>query len=300
MFSPRREAVPQPVAAIAPAPTPTASGSGGALRLDGASVLADVPPGPIRHLPAAVDALVPPVDPGVTCSLPQVLQGAALRASEFTDALERFTATETFLHDELDTNGAVRKSYNDSFQYLAALKWPRQDLMILTEMRNGRVSVSNLPVPFVTEGLPSIGLIFHAAHAPNFQFTCEGLGSWRGQPAWQVRFEQRPDRPAQIHDWSEKGHSYPAILKGRAWISTGAYHLLRVETDLVRPIPEVRLELHHMTIEYAAVKASNGKELWLPSYAEVYSRFRGRFFRQQHDFGGFVLFSVDSNEKIKQ
>ena len=167
-------------------------------------------------------------------------------------------------------------------------------------MRNGRVSVSNLPVPFVTEGLPSIGLVFHAAHTPNFQFTCEGLGHWRGQPAWQVRFEQRPDRPAQIHDWSEKGQSYPVILRGRAWISTGAYHLLRVETDLVKPIPEVRLELHHMTIEYAAVKSSNGKELWLPSYAEVYSRFRSRFFRQQHDFGDFVLFSVDANEKIKQ
>jgi tetratricopeptide (TPR) repeat protein len=288
VFSPRREAVPQPVSAIIPAPPPAAS------------VLADVPPGPIRHLPRGVDALVPPVDPGVACALPQVLQGAALRASEFTDALERFSSTETFVHDELDTGGAVRKSYNESFQYLAALKWPRPDLMILTEVRNGRVSVSNLPVPFVTEGLPSIGLVFHSAHAPNFQFTCEGLGSWRGQPAWQVRFEQRPDRPAQIHDWSEKGQSYPVILKGRAWISTGAYHLLRVETDLVKPIPEVRLELHHMTIEYAAVKASNGKELWLPSYAEVYSRFRGRFFRQQHDFGDFVLFSVDSNEKIKQ
>jgi tetratricopeptide (TPR) repeat protein len=287
MFSPQRDAVPIPVSAIAPAPAPAAS------------VLADVPHGPIRHLPSAVDALVPPVDAGVSCSLPQVLQGAALRAGEFTDALERFTATETFSHDDLDENGAVRKSYNDSFQYLAALKWPRRDLMILTEVRNGGIPVFNLPVPYVTEGLPSIGLVFHAAHAPNFQFTCEGLGSWRGQPAWQLHFEQRPDRPAQIHDWSEKGQSYPVILKGRAWISTGAYHLLRVETDLVKPIPEVRLELHHMTIEYAAVKASNGKELWLPSYAEVFSRFRGRFFRQQHDFGDFVLFSVDSNEKIK-
>jgi tetratricopeptide (TPR) repeat protein len=288
MFSPQREAVPTPVSAVAPAPAPTAS------------ILADIPRGPIRHLPSAVDALVPPVDAGVSCSLPQVLQGAALRAGEFTDALERFTATETFLHDDLDENGAVRKSYNESFQYLAALKWPRRDLMILKEVRNGGIPVYNLPVPYVTEGLPSIGLVFHSAHAANFQFTCEGLGRWRGQPAWQVRFEQRPDRPAQIHDWSERGQTYPVILKGRAWISTGAYHLLRVETDLVKPIPEVRLELHHMTIEYSAIKAANGKELWLPSYAEVYSRFRGRFFRQQHDFGDFILFSVDSNEKIKQ
>jgi tetratricopeptide (TPR) repeat protein len=287
MFTPQREAVPMPVSAVAPAPAPAAS------------VLADIPRGPIRHLPNGVDALVPPVDAGVACSLPQVLQGAALRAKEFTDALERFTATEAFSHDDLDENGAVRKSYNESFQYLAALQWPRRDLMILTEVRNGGIPVYNLPVPYVTEGLPSIGLVFHAAHAPNFQFTCEGLGRWRGQPAWQVRFEQRQDRPAQIHDWSEKGQTYPVILKGRAWISTGAYHLLRVETDLVKPIPEVRLELHHMTIEYSAIKAANGKELWLPSYAEVYSRFRGRFFRQQHDFGDFILFSVDSNEKVK-
>jgi tetratricopeptide (TPR) repeat protein len=288
IFSPRNEGVLQPVVATATVTAPAAS------------VFTDVPTGPIRHLPSAVDAAVPIVEQGVSCALPQVLQGAALRAGEFTDALERFSATETFLHDELDANGAVRKSYNDSFQYLATLKWPRPDLMILTEMRNGRTSVSNLPVPFVTEGVPSIGLVFHSAHAPNFLFACEGLGHWHGQPAWQVRFEQRLDRPAQIHDWAEKGQVYPAILKGRAWISAGAYHLLRVETDLVKPIPEVRLELHHMTIEYAPVKSNDGtKELWLPSYAEVYSRFRGRFFRQQHDFGDFTLFSVNSDEKIK-
>lgn len=262
--------------------------------------IADLPTGPIRRLPANVDALVPAVDTGANCALADVLQGSALRASEFTDALQRFSATETFVHDELESNGGVRKTYTDSFQYLAALQWPNKDLMIVTEARNGRISVANLPVPYVTEGVPSIGLIFHASHAVNFNFTCEGLGHWGGQPAWQVRFEQRLDRPAQIHDWAERGHAYSAILKGRAWISTGSYHLLRIETDLIRPIPEVRLELHHMIIEYAPVKSANGKyELWLPASAEVFSRFRGRTFRQRHDFSEFALFSVDSAQEIK-
>ncbi len=276
----------QPVAALAPPPA--------------AALVADVPTGPIRRMPALIDALVPPVEPGVACSLPEVLRGAAQRSAEFTDALQRFSANEEFVHDDLDQNGAVRKSYTGTFQYLAALKWPRPDLMVVNEVRSGATPPTSMPVPFVTEGLPSIGLIFHEAHAKNFNFTCEGLGHWRGQPAWQVRFEQRMDRPARIHDWSEKGQIYPTILKGRAWIASGSYHVLRVETDLVKPIPELRLELHHMTIEYTRVTASNGKELWLPSYAEVFSRFRGRFFRQQHDFGNFVLFSVDAGEKIKE
>jgi hypothetical protein len=170
----------------------------------------------------------------------------------------------------------------------------------MDEMRNGGTSVANLPVPFLAEGVSSMALVFHPVHAGNFQFTCEGLGNWQGQPAWQVRFEQRRDRPARIHDWVERGQAYPTILKGRAWISAGSFHLLRVETDLVKSIPEIRLDSYHMAIDYAPVKSASGKvELWLPAAVEVYTKFRGHLFRQQHDFSNFVLFSVNSAEKVK-
>jgi hypothetical protein len=153
----------------------------------------------------------------------------------------------------------------------------------------------------MTEGVAAFGLVFHPVHAGNFEFVCEGLGHWHGQPAWQVRFQQRADRPAQIHQWLIRGRTYPSILKGRAWISASSYQVLRVETDLVKPVPEIHLDLQHMTIDYAPVSFAQGKnELWLPSTAETYFHYNGRYFRQQHDFTNFTLFSVETQQKIRE
>src|SRR5712692_11912436 len=44
--------------------------------------------------PADVDAAVPPVKPGISCALPEVLQAAGERVREFAANMDRFTATE--------------------------------------------------------------------------------------------------------------------------------------------------------------------------------------------------------------
>jgi hypothetical protein len=49
------------------------------------------------------------------------------------------------------------------------------------------------------------------------------------------------------------GPTYPAALKGRAWIAADSYQIVRLETDLVAPLPEIRLFADHTAIEYSAV-----------------------------------------------
>jgi Tfp pilus assembly protein PilF len=262
-------------------------------------LLAYVPPGAMLRLPAGVDDAVPPVTAGVTCALPQVLDGAARRSQEFARSLERFSAKETVSHDQLDAAGVARKSSQHVYDYTAALEHPRPDLIVMDELRDGSFGVDDFPGAIATEGIPAVGLIFNPAFSPDFTFSCEGLGEWKGQPVWQVRFEQKSNRPARIHDWVVNGSSFPTILKGRAWIATDSYNLLHVETDLVQPIKDLRLDYEHMSIQYQPVKLPSGKaSLWLPFSAEVYTKYKGRFFRQEHDFSNFTLFSVNTNETI--
>jgi tetratricopeptide (TPR) repeat protein len=266
----------------------------------GASLNADVPPGSMLRLPRGVDDAVPPVSAGIACSLPQVLEGATRRAREFTVALERFSATENIVHDELDAAGVTRKSYHHSFNYVAALEHPQPNSIVVDEMRDGSSSLDDFPAPLASEGLPALELVFHPDFEKDFTFSCEGLGEWRGQPAWQVHFAQRTNAPARMRNWVIGNHSYPARLKGRAWVSAHTYQLLHVETDLIEPIPPIALEYEHTAVDYAPVKFPDGKkQLWLPTSAEVYSRFSGHFFRQQHDFSNFLLFSVGTKEKAK-
>ena len=70
-----------------------------------------------------------------------------------------------------------------------------------------------------TTGMPAIALLFHPLLAPDFKFSCEGLGDWEGNAAWQVHFEQRSDRPGQSSlAYAADGKCSSLALKGRAWI----------------------------------------------------------------------------------
>jgi tetratricopeptide (TPR) repeat protein len=265
----------------------------------GADLADDVPPSEMPGLPANVDAAVPSVSPDAKCNLPQVLAGAALRSKEFAEDLEHFTAKELVVHEDLSGKGGVVDRIQKSFDYIAALEYPRPDLIVLDEMRNGNFGTTGKEGTITDIGLPAIGLVFNTAYSKDFNFTCEGLGLWKGQLAWQIRFEQKSERPARLRAWSINGVIYPVVLKGRAWIIADSYNLLHVDTDLVSPIKEAHLDYEHMSIDYQPVLFTTRKgSLWLPAEAQVFSKLNGHYTRQDHEFSKFVLFSVDTKEKI--
>lgn len=266
----------------------------------GANLLIDVPSWSSLKLPGNIDDVVPPVDASAACTLPQVLEGASRRERDFVVALERFSAKENVTHDELDSAGITQRTFQHAFNYIVSLEHPRSDVIIVDEMRDGSFGLADFPAKIANEGVPAMALIFHSNYSSDFDFKCEGLGRWKGKPVWQVRFEQRLDRPARIHEWVINGHEFPASLKGRAWITPGSYRIVHVETDLAKPIPDIKLEYQHMSIDYAPVKYPDGKdEMWLPTTAEIYGRFHGHFYRQVHAYSDFLLFRVDTKQKDK-
>jgi tetratricopeptide (TPR) repeat protein len=264
---------------------------------DGMGDLEDVPPEAITTLPKGVDDFRPVVTEGVACEMPQVLAGAELRSREFVNALERFTAKENVVQDELDRSGTPKHSAHRSFNYVAALEHPRPNTIIMDELRDGSFGLDDIPGSLAMEGIPAVGVVFNEAYANDFNFTCEGLGEWKGQTAWQVRFEQKADRPSRIHGWMINNKIYPASMKGRAWLSADSYQLLHVETDLAEPIKPIKLEYQHMSIDYLPVAFPNKKSsLWLPASAQIFYKYRGHYGRQEHDFSDFTLFSVNTKD----
>lgn len=262
--------------------------------------LEGVSPDAIPGLPGNIDAAVPSVTPGATCVLAQVLVGAAVRSNELVDNVQRFSARELVVHEELDAKGTARNSAEKTYDYVAAIEHPTQNLIAMREMRDGTYGFGpQFPAPLAMDGIPAIGLIFNPVYSGDFTFTCEGLGHWRGQPAWQVRFEQKPNTRPRIHQWRVNNFIYPAFLKGRAWLTADSYQLLHVETDLAQPILAIRLEYQHISIDYAPVPyPSKQSALWLPKSAQINYKYKGRFFRQEHSLSDFTLFSIDTKEKI--
>jgi hypothetical protein len=88
-------------------------------------------------------------------------------------------------------------------------------------------------------------------------------------------------------------------LKGRAWIAKNTFQVVRIETDLQAPMPEIRYLAEHMDIEYGPVKFKKQNEtMWLPVTADIYFSLRGRRIRRKNVFQNYLLFSVDEKQSI--
>jgi len=250
-------------------------------------------------IPEDVDHAVPPVDSGSACSLPAVLDGAGKRIVELVHNIDRFTATEVLMHQPVDHAGHMGPKITSQFSYLVSYNEDPAGPLHVDEFRNGSLSLALFPNQIATVGTPSLVLIFHPRYVNNFKMECEGLGLWRGQPAWQVRFEQRADRPNLTYSFSVARTTYAVNLRGRAMILADSYQVARLETDLMQSIPKIHLRLDHQSVEYRPVKSPTGKlQLWLPSSTEVYMDFQGRRFYRKHSFTDFKIFSVDTQYRI--
>jgi hypothetical protein len=249
--------------------------------------------------PADVDEVNLPVASGVSCPQQTVLDRASKRILELVQNVDRFTATETLIHQAVDHSGRLKPPITAQYNYMVSYSPSVGGYLKVDEFRNGSLSQEGFPDHIATLGTPSLVLIFHPRNIVNFKMECEGLGHWHGEPAWQVRFEQRDDRPNLTSAIVVGGVSYGINLRGRAWILADSYQVARLETDMKESIPKIRLHLDHLNIEYRPINSPTEKEqLWLPSSAELYLDFLGHRFYRKHAFTDFKIFSVDSQFQI--
>lgn len=253
---------------------------------------------PRRWLPPGIDEVVPEVSAEVPCSLPDVLAGVGRRARELVANLERFAATERIEHAEIDEAGLVRSQAEKSFEYVAFIREIRSGMLSVEESRDGRASLSSFPSQMASRGLAAFGVLFHPFYVDDLEVRCEGLGRWRGQPAWQLYFRQREDRAPRFRVFSDRQRRAAIRMKGRAWVAVNSYHIVRLETEMMEPLGELAYEREQFLVEYQPVHfRERDVRLWLPLNVELYLQYRGKRYRHRHSFSDYLLFSVDVGDR---
>ncbi len=262
-------------------------------------LLALTPVTETNWIPPDIDQEKLVLDPGASCQLADVLQATGDRVRELVENVDRFTATEKVEHSSLSPLGLQISKETRKFDYMVEIRpFGAHDLDV-QEYRNGSVSAQEFPGHIGTIGLPTLALVFHPYYQEKYEFSCEGRGAWRGKHAWLVHFQQRTDRKSAMLIYRVAGKSYAVGLKGRAWIDTASSQILAIETDTMRPVPEIRLMRDHQLVEYGPVGFRNDTmHLWLPKSADWYSSLSGQRYHRRHTFSQFLLFSVDDQQKI--
>jgi|HubBroStandDraft_6_1064221.scaffolds.fasta_scaffold00187_9 hypothetical protein len=278
------------VSSAAPSVTPSVAPS---------AIPANAPAIPGSWLPAPLDDVVPDVEPDVECPSQQILRGVGQRTTQFISDLEKFSATERVEH--IDLTGTRRPAEVRNFEYVVIISRTPQGMFAIDEFRNGSVDPEQFPAHIATDGLPAMVLIFHPLLASDFRFQCEGLGQWRGKPAWQVHFSQRPDKPSRIRAYIIAARHYRIPLKGRVWIDPGTFQVLQLDSELVDPIKEIELTHERSSIEYGLVQFHSQKqEIWLAQTANLWVERKGHRYYRRHTFSNFKVFSVDTTQTAQR
>lgn len=268
--------------------------------VDCAVIPAAAPPPATRGWsPEDIDAAIPPVSNETPCPLDQVLHEASQQALQLVDNLQRFSARERIEHIEFGKDGKKHNSSAESVNYVAEIQQNRQALWV-DEYRTGETETES-DQPLLTDtGTAAFALIFHPRLIGNFNIRCEGKADFRGTPSWQLRFEESADPSKSFHQIRIKNSVYQLRFKGRAWIAADGYEVLRLQTDLIAPVPQIDLQVEHLDISYAPVSFEKRKlQVWLPESASLYIAYHGHRYARLHNFNQFQLFTIATEQTVK-
>jgi len=250
--------------------------------------------------PPSVDDRAPSVASNVECPEAQVIQESGSRVQELVDDVQRFAAVEDLFHQALDNFGIPVRTEKRKYNYVASISETEPGFIGVDEYRADKMALEGYPDQIASSGFVTLALVFHPHMRDNFEIKCEGLGDWRGQASWLVHFRQRDDRPSRMHAYKVGNQLHMVDLKGRAWITADKFQIVRIEADMVRPMPEIRLLSEHQAVDYGPVPfPAKNTTLWLPKSAEIYFDFRKHRYYRRHSFDHFMLYSVDTEEKRK-
>lgn len=251
--------------------------------------------------PPGIDDVKLNVAAGMACPTEKVIDESGKRVQELVEDVMRFAAVEDLFHQRLDAYGLPIRTETRKFNYVASISEQQPGFLSVDEYRADKLNLTGYPDEISSTGFAALALVFHPHMRDNFEMKCEGLGDWRGQAAWLVRFEQRDDRPSRIHSYKVGTQVHPVKLKGRAWITADKFQIMRIESELVSPMPEIQLISEHQVVEYGPIPfARKNTTLWLPKSAEIYFEFRHHRYYRRHSFDHYMLFAVDSDEKRKE
>jgi VWFA-related protein len=254
--------------------------------------------------PPKIDATLPSLSSSPPCPLSSVLEHAGTRADDLVSNLQNFTAEEKIEYRMIGSMAHLLEEGQGTFNYTVVFE-QRAEGLAVQESRMPERGSRAFPASSQDIGLPELALIFLSNFQDDYEMQCEGAAEWNGQPTWVVHFQQRQDRQSHTASFTAKGVSYPAKLKGRAWIaqesSGDSGEVVHLETSLMGAVPAANVRSLYLSIDYAPVQfRTQNERVWLPQAVDAYGDFGDHRAVVSHTFTNFLLFSIRTEQTIEK
>jgi VWFA-related protein len=256
--------------------------------------------GNLQWAPPKVDARLKSLSMIPPCDLPDVLEHTAANSLLLTSNLEKLTAQEHIEYVMLDRSGMVEQFDSGLFDYVYAIE-QQNGGSVSREYRTPVKGSHAFRESAMDVGQAAIASIFQPDLQMDYEMKCEGIDERNGQLDWVVHFQQRKDKPSRTAKFSMDNIAYPAMLKGRAWISKENFQIVHLEANLMEDLPQIELEELAFSVDYDLVPTPSGTtETCVPHNTVSYWKFGAHRLILAHAFTGFQFFTVETKDKVQE
>ena len=235
--------------------------------------------------------------------LSSILEAAGAKIVELIEDFPNTSSLEEIHQEKLTHKGKVGGTQSQKFRYLCLVpheSWGPGFAEYRTDVTGTETPLGGLSDGYMlTTGFASAEMVFHPTYRSESTFRYLGRQKIDGQDTLLVAFAQTPGRAHLAGAFLQNGVQLTTYSQGLAWIDNATHAIVRLHTDLLAPLPDVRLERESTDIDFHEVRFSHAsKALWLPEEVTVAIDWNGKRLRNQHKYTDFQVFGVDASEKI--
>ena len=235
--------------------------------------------------------------------LESILAAVGKNVAAFSRNLPNTTSVERIHQEKLHSNGKVIDAEDQVFQYLCLMQ-EEGGGPTTTEHRADLSGNECVPHGaqegyMLTSGFVSVAFILHPFYQPESTFRYLGRQKVGGVDTFAIAFAQRPAKARFTGTFRSGGTTLTTLSQGVAWVDSENFRIVRLRTDLLKPLPEVRLKRKTTEIEYGETRFKEIAEaFWLPREVIVTVDWSGKLLRNTHQYSEFKLFNVEVKEKL--
>ena len=232
-------------------------------------------------------------------NLDDILVKARKSVALFWQQFESVNCIENMTQEKIGKKGNSEYQRKSPFDYLVFLNKPEEEPSVEeSRVQQGKISKpKNIPL-MLTDGLPTLLLVFHPYYEEDFLYQLDGEEMVDGHKLVRIGF-------SHVHGKQSttvlrlKDKAYPLSLQGIAWIDPQMGAIQRIAAGLTSPMKEINLKSLQMDVTYFPQQfSSEEKAYWLPLNATVNIESELQHWRNTHQFSQYRKFSVKSEEFV--
>ena len=234
-------------------------------------------------------------------SLPlgEILDEIGKSVEHFREDFGKVACTEYVSQTKLSMKNSVIYKKDYEYDYMIFMSLKGNEMLVEESRQSKKPAGKEKDYPLlITEGFPTLLLIFHPYYQGSFKYKYIGEENVDGQNLIRIDFKHIQGRKStsalRLQD-----KNYPLELQGTAWVDAESFNIRRIKSGLVKPLEVVGLRAFNSDVLYLPMQFKpDSPTHWMPQTATVEVRTQRQHWRNEHQFEDYRLFSVNTESNI--